>query len=379
MSQTSIAPYPRFKAFYPGTGNPLSGGQLWTLQPGTSGTGFLKATFTDSTGQVQNPNPVILDSNGEADVWLSGYTKLVLQDANGVQVWSRDNVSSMPSTSSPQIGEWVPQSLSFTYLSATSFSTPGDQTALFTPGERVEATVAAGTVYGTVQTSSASGSPLTTTVTVTWDSGQLDSGLSAIATGIITASQHVSLPYGSLGLFTGEVRMYAGASAPTGWLVCNGSAVSRTTYAALFNVIGTTFGAGDGSTTFNVPDMRGRVPIGAGQGNTAEGGGTGVNRVIGAKGGAETHTQVVGEFPGHTHSVPSLTVPNTGWGGPTGGTVAGTLVTAQPGAVYFTDGGQTNNYNNTGTGETGGVDNFTTPSSMAIMDPFAVVNFIIKT
>jgi phage-related tail fiber protein len=58
--------------------------------------------------------------------------------------------------------------------------------------------------------------------------------------------------------------MYGGASAPQGWLLCDGAAMSRTTYARLFGIIGTTFGVGDGSTTFNVPDMRESVPAGAG-------------------------------------------------------------------------------------------------------------------
>jgi microcystin-dependent protein len=62
------------------------------------------------------------------------------------------------------------------------------------------------------------------------------------------------------------MMMYAGTSVPTGFLACDGSAVSRTTYAALFAVISTTWGIGDGSTTFNVPDMRDRVPIGSGTG-----------------------------------------------------------------------------------------------------------------
>lgn len=61
---------------------------------------------------------------------------------------------------------------------------------------------------------------------------------------------------------TGEGKLWFTGTAPTGWLLCNGDAVSRTTYAALFAVIGTTFGTGDGSTTFNVPDFRGRVPAG---------------------------------------------------------------------------------------------------------------------
>jgi microcystin-dependent protein len=60
----------------------------------------------------------------------------------------------------------------------------------------------------------------------------------------------------------GSLMPYAGSSAPTGWLICDGSAVSRTTYADLFTAIGTTYGAGDGSTTFNLPDLGGRVVAG---------------------------------------------------------------------------------------------------------------------
>ena len=62
----------------------------------------------------------------------------------------------------------------------------------------------------------------------------------------------------------GIIEMYGGAVAPAGWLLCDNAAVSRETYAALFAVIGTTFGVGDGSTTFNVPDIRGIFPRGAG-------------------------------------------------------------------------------------------------------------------
>ena len=62
----------------------------------------------------------------------------------------------------------------------------------------------------------------------------------------------------------GTILPYGGASAPSGWFLCQGQAVSRTTYSELFAVIGTSFGAGDGSTTFNIPDMRESVPKGAG-------------------------------------------------------------------------------------------------------------------
>lgn len=62
----------------------------------------------------------------------------------------------------------------------------------------------------------------------------------------------------------GTINAYGGATAPDGWMLCQGQAISRTDYADLFAVIGTAFGSGDGSTTFNVPDMRESVPKGAG-------------------------------------------------------------------------------------------------------------------
>ena len=69
---------------------------------------------------------------------------------------------------------------------------------------------------------------------------------------------------------TGTIKMWSGAAAPSGYLLCDGSAVSRATYADLFAVCGTAFGAGNGTTTFNLPDLRGRVPLGAGTGDAAD-------------------------------------------------------------------------------------------------------------
>lgn len=104
---------------------------------------------------------------------------------------------------------------------------------------------------------------------------------------------------------TGVIQMYGGSSAPTGWLLCDGTAVSRTTYASLFTAIGTNFGVGNGSTTFNLPDLRGRSPIGAGTGSGL------TARTLGTNYGAETHTLSTSELPSHTHS-------NTVSGGSTG-------------------------------------------------------------
>lgn len=108
---------------------------------------------------------------------------------------------------------------------------------------------------------------------------------------------------------SGVVMPYAGATAPGGWLLCAGQLLNRTTYAELFAAIGTTFGAGDGSTTFAVPDMRGRVTAGADDmGGTAANrlttAGSGVNgKALGAAGGAETHQLTAAQMPQHGHGV----------------------------------------------------------------------------
>lgn len=106
---------------------------------------------------------------------------------------------------------------------------------------------------------------------------------------------------------TGSVVMYGAGSAPTGWLLCDGAAVSRATFADLFALIGTTYGAGNGSTTFNVPDMRSRVPFGLDAGQAA-------NNALGEVGGARdvTLTAAQSGVPAHSHGVGTLATENTG-------------------------------------------------------------------
>jgi len=84
---------------------------------------------------------------------------------------------------------------------------------------------------------------------------------------------------------SGSLMPYAGSSAPTGYLLCDGAAISRTTYSALFALVGTTYGSGDGSSTFNIPDLRGRVI--AGQDDM---GGSSANRLTGQTGGVDGDT-----------------------------------------------------------------------------------------
>ena len=92
----------------------------------------------------------------------------------------------------------------------------------------------------------------------------------------------------------GVINMWATTTAPTSWLLCDGTAVSRTTYAALFTVISTTYGVGDGSTTFNVPNLKGKVPVGRDSADVSF-------DSMGETGGAKTHTLLTTEMPVHTH------------------------------------------------------------------------------
>jgi microcystin-dependent protein len=90
----------------------------------------------------------------------------------------------------------------------------------------------------------------------------------------------------------GAVQMYAGVAAPLNWLICDGAAVSRATFAARFGVIGTNFGVGDGTTTFNLPDLRARAPRGVSPAYP-----------IGTNGGADSHAILAANVPPHTHAV----------------------------------------------------------------------------
>ncbi len=136
---------------------------------------------------------------------------------------------------------------------------------------------------------------------------------SAGASGLYCDAAHAHAVPGSSGgggttIPSGMVFAYAAGTAPPGWLTCDGSAVSRTTYSSLYSAIGTTFGAGDGSTTFNLPDLRGRTIVA----DSTLGTNTQPTLVFAATGGEAAHALVTAELALHTHTDSGHTHTDTG-------------------------------------------------------------------
>lgn len=126
------------------------------------------------------------------------------------------------------------------------------------------------------------------------DTGRLKVGDGSTAWNVLayfvpdTGSGDASVP-------TGSISMFAGTTAPSGWLICDGTALSRETYSSLFSILGTTYGTGNGTTTFNIPNLKGRVPAGLDTSQTEF-------NSLGLTGGAKQHTLTTNEMPSHTHT-----------------------------------------------------------------------------
>jgi microcystin-dependent protein len=167
----------------------------------------------------------------------------------------------------------------------------------------------------------------------------------------------------------GVVSAFAGSTAPLGYLLCDGSAVSRTTYASLFNVIGTTYGTGNGSSTFNVPDLRSRTIVGVGQGASL------TNRTLASRGGIESKTLSISEIPSHGHTINdpghrhNITTTNDDFN-QSGGNPPG----------FAADGAGSRTWTNNITSSTTGItiNNTGGSSAFEIMNPFLALNYIIK-
>ena len=173
----------------------------------------------------------------------------------------------------------------------------------------------------------------------------------------------------------GSIMMYAATSAPTGYLLCDGSNVNRTTYSVLFAAIGTNYGVGDGSDTFGLPNLEGRFPIGY-DGSTYNLNGTGgaltdTPTLSGTNAGTALTTA---QLAAHSHDTWGNTWPSGSWTGGTGTTqssitqTSGTLTTASTLRTLETGSGDTHTHTWTGTS-----------TAVDTVPPYIVVNYIIKT
>lgn len=164
-------------------------------------------------------------------------------------------------------------------------------------------------------TFSLSGISSSTTRTITVP----DANLTLVGTDTVQTLTNKTLT-GNLGAVpVGAGMDWWGSSAPTGWIFAYGQAISRSTYSALFALYGTTYGSGDGSTTFNVPDKRGRASFGK-----DDMGGSAANRLtnsatggingsaLGNSGGEQAHVLTVAELAAHTHAYARINTPNAG-------------------------------------------------------------------
>ena len=174
----------------------------------------------------------------------------------------------------------------------------------------------------------------------------------------------------------GTIVMFAATSAPTGYLPCDGAAISRTTYAALFSAISTSYGAGDGSSTFNVPNLQGKFPIGYDGGSSyglaATGGATSASYTPAGTNSGTALTEA--NLPAHTHDTWGNTWPTGSWTGGTGTTqssvtqTGGSLTSTSTLRTLATGSGTTHTHTFAGTAAT-----------IATLSPYLVTNYIIKT
>lgn len=290
--------------FIDAAGVPLAGGLLYTYAAGTT---TPQATYTDSTGATANSNPVVLDARGEANIWLGSSTyKFKLADADNTELWTVDNISAPTTALSPVLSGNVtidsdsagtaltitqtgtgavlrvqdsvdPDATPFIIDNAgnVGIGTPTPANAIDVAGGTIQISSTAG-VARTLMSADATDSIFAAsddrnftiktngTARLTVNSTAATSTVPIVlpgspSSGLQAATKtYVDTTAGGYATPSGAIIAYGASTAPTGWLLCDGSAVSRSTYSSLFTAISTTWGTGDGSTTFNLPDFRGQ-------------------------------------------------------------------------------------------------------------------------
>jgi microcystin-dependent protein len=300
----AIINYPIFKAF-DSSGNLLSGGLLYTYEAGSS---TPKTIYSDYAMTVPHANPIVLDSNGEAEIYGTGGYKFVLKTAAGVTIWTLDNYY----PAGGLIGALSPEADKFPYFTS---SVAAALTAITALGRSLVARATAQLMRNDLDAPSRALSEISATVAGTDTyTANLDPAITAYTTGayyfitftnantgaatlnlnglgvkaIITqdgaaltaqkirAGMHGILKYDGTSMVllnestaVGSIIAWPASSVPAGYLECDGSSLLRATYAALFAIISDDYGAADG-THFTLPDYRGRFLRGWAHGQTTD-------------------------------------------------------------------------------------------------------------
>jgi microcystin-dependent protein len=331
--------------FIDAAGIPLAGGFLYTYEAGTT---TPQATYTDSTAATANSNPIVLDSRGEANIWLaSADYKFKLTDANGTEIWTVDNIAAPSTALSPVFSSNVTISantsgpaLLVTQTGAGAAIRVQDSADPDASPFVVDTTgqVGVGTASpanaidvagGAIQISSSGGTSRTVmsadstdsifsvnddrNFTVKTNAATRLTVNSSTATSTVpvvlpadptTALQAATKQYVDAAGPAGAIMAFAGTTAPSGWLKCEGQAVSQTTYANLYAAIGSNWNTGgEGAGNFRLPDLRGMFVRGTGTNATGSSSGA-VGPSVGSY-AADTYLNHTHTDSGHTHTVAS--------------------------------------------------------------------------
>jgi len=393
--------------FIDAAGVPLAGGFLYTYEAGTT---TPQATYTDSTAATANSNPIVLDARGEANIWLSSANyKFKLTNAEGTEIWTVDNIAAPSTALSPVFSSNVtisantsgpallvtqtgagaairvqdsadPDSSPFvvdttgqvgigTATPANAIDVAGGAIQISTSGGTARTVMSADSTDSifavsddrnfTVKTNAAT----RLTINSTDATSTVPIVLPAAPT---TTLQAATKGYVDQSSPAGMIAPFAGTAAPTGWLACEGQAVSQTTYAALFAAIGTTWNTtGEGAGNFRLPDLRGMFVRGTGTNATGSSSGA-VGPSVGAY-AADTYLNhshtATSTDSGHTHTYQSFATASLAAGGS-----AYTLPNSYPSANTGT--GNANITTTVATSTTGGTE--TKPKNYGVL-------YIIKT